>query len=455
MVTGETIEVQAICRILQGLGGKLFIEENAITAEHFPKFPNEFTFIYNHCVTTGAVPSLLTFQTAFPAFPLIQYNATISEPDSYLVKALIDNKNSQIMLESLNKARVFMEADDYQSVMLLMSQTNEKISLSSGISAKNILTDHSRLASYKERLKNKTQFFCPTGFQEIDDVTGGWDRINEYAVIAARPGVGKSWVLLKSAEAALAAGLRVGVFSGEMDSETVAYRFDAISSHISNWNMAHGGQKIEADYETYLRALPNKYKTASGAESGLYILTPQEAGEAVGVSKLKAFIKKYNLNILLVDQQSLLIDDKKGKSSWEQASNKSIDLKALQITENIPIITVSQLNRDKNLDEKGKNQADTAQIAMSDRISQDASTIITISKEKQGDENILCLELLKTRASGGTNSKFKYVVDLDKGIFSYLPDVTTNVVDDQEKVKALLSEYGEDPSGLELFFSND
>ena len=41
----------------------------------------------------------------------------------------------------------------------------------------------------------------------------------------ARPGVGKTWVMLKSSVAALEQGLRVGVYSGEMSERKVGYRF--------------------------------------------------------------------------------------------------------------------------------------------------------------------------------------------------------------------------------------
>ena len=48
-----------------------------------------------------------------------------------------------------------------------------------------------------------------------------------------------------------------------------------------------------------------------------------------GVSALRAFIEKEKLDILFVDQHSLLEDDRKAKNPVDKAANISRDLKNL------------------------------------------------------------------------------------------------------------------------------
>ena len=71
----------------------------------------------------------------------------------------------------------------------------------------------------------------------------------------------------------------------------------------------------------------------------LYILEPK--GGPASVSTLKSFIESYNLDILFVDQHSLLVDDHKANNPVQAASNISKDLKNLQVLKRIPIIAAS------------------------------------------------------------------------------------------------------------------
>ena len=203
----------------------------------------------------------------------------------------------------------------------------------------NLLEDTSRYEAYVERCNDFTKYYVKTGFKELDEIIGGWDREEELATLVARPGVGKSWCLLRSAVASLEQGLNVGIYSGEMSARKVGYRFDTLVSHISNYGITKGVDGLQNQYKMYIDGLKNKYK------GSIKVLTPQDIDGPAGVTALRAFIEKENLDILFVDQHSLLEDDKRGKTPIEKASNISKDLKNLQVLKHIPIIAVSQQNR--------------------------------------------------------------------------------------------------------------
>ena len=79
----------------------------------------------------------------------------------------------------------------------------------------------------------------------------------------------------------------------------------------------------------------------------------------------------------------------------------------------IPIISVSQQNREA-VEENGI--IDVSHIAMSDRIGQDSTCVLFLEQK----ENVLTIHVAKARdATAG--SKLKYAIDLDKGVFDFLP----------------------------------
>ena len=103
-----------------------------------------------------------------------------------------------------------------------------------------------------KKIDSFDKYYVKTGFMELDEVIGGWDRIEELATIVARPGIGKSWVLLKCAIAAVEQGLNVGIYSGEMSEDKMAWRMDTLIGNIPNSKLIRGDISIQADYKNIL-----------------------------------------------------------------------------------------------------------------------------------------------------------------------------------------------------------
>ncbi len=215
--------------------------------------------------------------------------------------------------------------------------------------------------------------------------------------------VHNSWVALKCAAAAAEQGKAVGIYSGEMSEDSVGYRIDSILGHISNGALVHGSGSIKNQYKNYLE------KLSQNIPGKLYVLTPKQINGPATVTALRAFIEKYKLEVLFIDQHSLLEDESGAKNPVEKASNISKQLKLLQTVKRIPIISVSQQNREKL--EEGKT-FDTTQIAQSDRIAQDSSVIIFLERK----DDLMKLHLVKSRQSG-SGQILTYKIDLNQGIW--------------------------------------
>lgn len=399
------VQLQLLNVILDKKDSSIILFNN-LSDEYFCDYPNEYNYIKSHLNEYGTIPDKVSFLDKFPDFEVLQVN----EPTSYLLNELYNDYNTRFLAKTFNSVRHLLENGKTEEAMKVYLNASKDLSKAVPLDCVDITQNTSRYDSYVDKCQDFSHYYIKTGFNELDDLIGGWDKSEELATIAARPGVGKSWILLKMAIAALEQGLKVGLYSGEMSERKVGYRFDTLVSHLSNSSLLRGNINVEGEYKQYIDSLKTRYK------GSLKVLTPTMINGPAGVTALRAFVEKEKLDILFVDQHSLLEDDRKAKNPVEKAANISRDLKNLQVLKQIPIIAVSQQNRSEF-----NNSPSTANIAQSDRISQD-STIVIFIEQKDG---VLTLHLTKARDS--VNDKhLKYVCDFDKGIFQFLPNDGTD-----------------------------
>ena len=415
------IQLQVLNKVLETKDSAL-ISLNNIDTSYFSDYKEEFKFIKNHIDTYGNVPDIETFLSNFPNFELIKVN----ESSDYLIDELFKDKSKRLLANSFNKVRDLVLNNKIEEAVELYVNSTDSVIKAKHIDSIDILEDTSRYNDYLERCNDYSKYYVKTGFPELDQIIGGWDRQEELATIAARTNVGKSWTLLKVATAAAQQGLNVGIYSGEMSARKVGYRIDTLLSHISNIGITKGNLDLQTEYKRYIENMD------SLVPGHIRVLTPDAIGGPAGVTALRAFIEKDNLDMLCIDQHSLLEDDRRAKNPVEKAANISKDLKNLQVLKKIPIIAVSQQNRTST-----ENGVGTQHIAQSDRIAQDSTIVIFFERQ----DNILSLELVKSRDSVN-NKRLSYAIDLDKGIFQYLPE-EDNALDGQGS-KELREEFEEE-----------
>ncbi len=374
---------------------------NNLTEEYFSDYKNEFRFIKNHLDKYGKICDAETFFSNFSNVDRI----VVNETPEFLIKSLMDDYNTRKIIEVVNKIKPKLINGDVDDAVNAIKSTMENMAQGVSLHCIDLLRDTSRYDAYVERTRDFEKYYISTGFPELDQIVGGFDREEELATIVARTNYGKSWILLKCAVAACRQGLNVGIYSGEMSERKVGYRIDTLIGHISNGGLTHGNVSVMNDYKKYMDSLPTMF---SGS---LKVLTPNMISGPADVNSLKLFIEKEHLDILFVDQLSLLEDQRKGKTPVEKMSNISKDLKILQVMSRIPIISVCQQNRTAS-----ENGVDTTQIAQSDRIGQDSTMIIFLEKK----DDTMKLYLVKSRDS--ENGKMlTYHVDLNSGNFVYIP----------------------------------
>ena len=396
------IQLQFLNKVLDTQDYSL-IKANNFDSSYFSDFSFEFDYIKEHYETYNNVPDKYTFVEKFPSFDIIQVN----ESDKYLVDELIKDKNTRIMASTFNRLREKINSNDIDGATQLFMHAPDLLVSGRVIEADDIMHDMDGYKKFLDRANDYKKFFIPTGIQQLDDLTGGWDREEDLVAIVARAGIGKSWLLLKCASSAYEKGYTVGLYSGEMSKYLVGYRATTLMTHIPNSSLLHGDQSVEVAYKKFLD------KVNADNDKHFWVLTPDKLGGFATVSDLEMFIDKYHLDILCVDQYSLMEDEHNARTPHEKIANISKDLKRLQVTKRIPIICASQQNREKNEEDSSPN---TTQISGSDRIGQDASIVIFI----ESNEDITTYTIGKAR-NCPKGKKLKFSTDLNLGIFEYIP----------------------------------
>lgn len=432
-----TSQFQIINKILQTKDYSL-ISMNNLTEDHFFQYRAEFNFIKNHYEKFRVIPDRLTFLNTFSDFDVTD----VTEPDAYLLEQLIKDYNTSYMATGFNKIKKLIESGHIDEAANYFSTMPEGLQQGATMTCTSLFKDTSRYDRYMDRLKNKNNYYLSTGFPELDKMIGGIDLQNENMVIAARTGVGKSWTLIKMAVEAAKQGKNVGMYSGEMAVDKVGYRVDTLLGHINNQAITRGNDLDPSVPITYKNYLDNLQYTMG--EADFKVLTPQDIAGPATVAALRTFIEKHNLDILFVDQFSLLEDTSKAKTTHEKVANISKEIKNLQVLTGIPIISVSQMNRTKEED----GEQDTTQIGLSDRIGQDATCVIMLSRKLTYEDDAktkikddqLILNVVKSRDGG--NGKLVYKADFNNGTFIYLdPNLG------EQASQELENRYASEPSG--------
>jgi len=434
-------QLQVLSKILNTKDFSL-VSLNNLTADKFFNYRNEFTYLKNHYETYKTVPDKLTFLKVFPDFEI----QDVTEPDSYLLEQLNKDYNQAYLIKTFNGMKKLLETDQVEKAVDELKKAADGLQTTAAIKCTNLLTDTSRFDRYLDMAENRDKYFIRTGFKELDDIIYGIDVRNENMVIAARTGVGKSWTLLIMAAASARQGLTVGIYSGEMSVDKVGYRLDTLlgRGRLLNRAISHGDLSVRTAYEKYIKDL----QANLDGWGAIKVLTPNDIAGPATVDALQAFIEREHIDILFVDQYSLLEDTSRTQVMHEKVANISKAIKNLQVMKQIPIVSVSQMNRTK-ADEKDKSVQDTTQIGLSDRIGQDATTVIMLSRAQVKDQaspgsipqDRLILNIVKSR-DGGDNRKLTYAADFNTGRFDFIPENIS-----EEEAKAIEDDYSQDISG--------
>ena len=316
-------------------------------------------------------------------------------PWAFYLNKLKEDKFIRDALPALTNFNKEYENDQKEALLHLRENLVSLAEPTDRLEPVSIIKDTSRYAHFKD-VDNAR---IPTGIKPLDEASGGLSVKDEFMIISARLGIGKSWIAHAIAESMCVNGYRVGIYSGEMSEDEVGARFDALLSHVSNYALTRGKEVDLTEHMTKLSEVTGDF----------LVLTPAQIRHNARPSDLRKFAKDCQLDCLFIDQLDLMEPDgfRSSMADFEQKALLSFQLKTLQQELRIPIVAVSQLNR-----AAAQQEADASNIAGSDRIGRDATLIIAL---KRSDET-LKMKVLKARSFKIPETPWEFTWDIDKGI---------------------------------------
>ncbi len=193
------------------------------------------------------------------------------------------------------------------------------------------------MADIEQAMKNNGKpLGIATGFPDFDKLTGGM-REGQLMLVAGRPAMGKSAMLINMADRMVAAGIPVLLFSLEMPAKSIATRIvmgrtrcSAARARTGHLGM-NDAKRIGSSF-FQLQSEP------------LYI------DEARGInimdmrSRARRELRRHGIKCVMVDYAQL-IEAKGYNTSYERVSTVSRGLKAMALELGVPVIAAAQIGR--------------------------------------------------------------------------------------------------------------
>lgn len=213
----------------------------------------------------------------------------------------------------------------------------------------------------------------PTGFSDIDRLLGGLNK-SDLIIVAARPGMGKTSLLLAFAlHAGLNLGKRVAMFNLEMSGEQLVQRMIAAQTRIDSQRLRRG-QLREQEWPIFYEAVGRL------SETHIYIddtpsITPLQLR-----TKCRRLHAEFGVDLVMIDYLQLMQAERTVNNRVQEISEISRSLKGLARELDAPIVAASQLSR--AVESRHEKRPQLSDLRDSGSIEQDSDIVMFIYRDE-------------------------------------------------------------------------
>lgn len=267
-----------------------------------------------------------------------------------------------------------------------------------------------------------------TGLKELNTLTGGWQP-SDLIIIAARPGMGKTSLMLKHALTAGLVNVPVCIYTLEMSDERLTDNLLLMLSDVDK-DKFKNGYMSQDDWSnlTYAKSQLDKLP--------IYI----DPNPSVSMRYIKAnsrvMAKKGKCGIILIDYLQLVdvSTDERNRNREQEVAKASREAKVIAKELNIPVILLCQLSRE--VEKRSDKKPQLSDLRESGAIEQDADVVAFIYRpeyygmlEDAGGNSLKGVGkiiLAKNRNGATDETKFRYNESMTK-ISDYEIDSTLSL----------------------------
>lgn len=329
----------------------------------------------------GGYDGILRILEAVPHVAHAEHYAAIVR-DKWLLRQGIDAARQMIdQFYTPGADPEAMLADAAQSIARLSSSGEATGLISLAESCQAVLQDIERRQAGED---NGDRLF--SGFVDLDDKLGGF-RAGQMIVLAARPGIGKTALALNIAANVMKAGHSVLFVSLEMSHKELTERLLSSETGINSHDIASG--RVSAYQFHELQQAAERL-----ADGRLHYLDSKFSLPEI-TAQARAAYRKHGVRFVVVDYLHLVsVEVKRGMLREQAVAQVSRGLKELAMTLSIPVLALSQLNRE--IERRDNQTPRLSDLRESGSIEQDANMVLFLhrpdahdAEDRPGQANVI------------------------------------------------------------------
>lgn len=359
---------------------KLRIVYSAIRELHNKNVAVDMITVTNHLISTKQIDEVggpyeisQIACVALTTVPIEEYCAIIHQ--LYMARCLAMCGQKIVALANDQTLDV---ADSMIESLNMLEALNKNIDLEESI--KDMFAASASIVSRYAERKKQAELGMPmgvtTGLTPLNTLlSGGWKK-NQLIIVGARPGMGKTSIALHFAKSAAYAGNHVAIFSLEMDESALSDRLCLAQSGLNAWSFKMG--RLDPHEE-------QRMKQAAQELSQLPIIIDDTATTSIQQIKNKAkqLMSRGELNLIIIDYLQLVDMQSKNKmyNKVQEVSEASRAAKLMAKELKIPVILLSQLNREAGKTGSEGEPPKLTDLRDSGSIEQDADMVLFIHRQ--------------------------------------------------------------------------
>ena len=311
------------------------VVDMSVKPELFMAYPVIWKEILATYSKHGEVPPVELIEERFPDLE-IKSNDTSS---SILVEELRKRRAHYLITEGIRRQADLLKKKDPFAAMadmrtvLLDADTDTRPSRDVNI----VDTTEERLKAYNDVILKGGMLGIGTPWSILDEATQGFQN-EDLIMLAGRGGTGKTWAEVILSRYNWHNGYKPLLITREMGVWQIIRRFDAVHAQLP-YGRFRGGHLTTDELERWKSEL-------SKMKGGLEFWVSGDDEGSVGVSGIRAKIRRYRPQIVYIDGGYLIEDERGGKAEWSRFANVCWDLKRLARSEGLPIVMTHQFSKE-------------------------------------------------------------------------------------------------------------
>lgn len=387
------IERSLISSVCGYTGRDLF--EHGVKPEMFSSWRREFEWIMKFFREHGAFPSRAAFKRQYPSFVFVK----TQNPCGYYCDELRNRVLFDSMCELTERMRDTLEGKARDDPVIAWDTLTQGIASIASTARSGSDTDSdsdgpSRWKDYIDRKRKKGMLGYAMGWPAMDDALAGIQN-GHLLAFAGRPRMGKTWLLCHLVKTIWREQKGRPLFiSYEMPVSEIMRRVDALVLRLS-YNALKKGLLSPWQEKLYHEWLTKPKKR------------PFVVCSPMNVSALMSKVKELSPTVLFLDGAHAMVDDIRARSTMEQMTMIVRQLKRMAVSENIPIIASTHLNREAG---KSGSTGELENVSWTDAWGKEADDVIKVYGDPESKSRTL--NIMKQREGGGGEAMIRF--DLDK-----------------------------------------